>query len=178
MDETLEELEIELKRLPPRRPSAALWLELEREFGHEGKAAPARAYRTATNLASWKWRGWRTTGVAAALVMLAALGLEFFARPSAARQSKARQPVSSAVAGPVDQRSPGSMPDRYRPVAASNVLYDLKDEGTVYVDGDVLARRLRYRYVDTYTWKNSSGSASIKWSVPRDEIRVLPVAMN
>jgi hypothetical protein len=63
-------------------------------------------------------------------------------------------------------------------VSVSNVLYDLKDEGTVRVEGQDPVRRLRYRYVDTYTWKNSSGNASLKWSVPRDEIRVLPVSFN
>lgn len=178
MDETLQELEKELKRLPPRRPSSAVWLNLERELGHEIKTAPVRVYRTETNLVSWKWLGWRAGGMAAGLIVLAALSLVFFRRSPAGGQSELRRPVTSVVAGPAVQRLPGGVPDHYRPVAASNVLYDLKDEGTVYVDGDVLARRLRYRYVDTYTWKNSRGNASIKWSVPRDEIRVLPVAMN
>ena len=74
--------------------------------------------------------------------------------------------------------SASRLPDRYQPVAATNVLYDLKDEGTVYLDGDTPARRLRYRYLDTYTWKNPRNNASLKWSVPRDEIRVLPASLH
>ena len=38
--------------------------------------------------------------------------------------------------------------------------------------------RLRYRYLDTYTWKDPRSNASLKWSVPRDEIRVLPASLN
>jgi hypothetical protein len=48
----------------------------------------------------------------------------------------------------------------------------------VSLEGQTSVRRLRYRYVDTYTWKSSHGNASLKWSVPRDEIRVLPVSLN
>jgi hypothetical protein len=32
--------------------------------------------------------------------------------------------------------------------------------------------------VDTYTWKNPRTNASIKWTVPRDEIRVIPATYN
>ena len=66
----------------------------------------------------------------------------------------------------------------YEPVTASNVLYDLKDEGEVKLEGAASARQVRARYVDTYTWKNPRTNASIKWTVPRDEIRVVPASYN
>ncbi len=180
MDETLQDLENELKRLPPLRPSARLRQGLEQELGGEVTADSARHYRTATNLSSWKWLGWRTTGVAAALALVAALTLVNSKWPATPEKSAAKQPVPLAATGLVVQPRPGStnQAEHYQPVTASNVLYDLKDEGPAYVDGDTPARRLRYRYLDTYTWKNSRGNASLKWSVPRDEIRVLPVSMN
>jgi hypothetical protein len=37
------------------------------------------------------------------------------------------------------------------------------------------ARRVRSSYVDTITWKNPKTNASLRWSVPRDEVRVMPV---
>jgi hypothetical protein len=41
---------------------------------------------------------------------------------------------------------------------------------------DTSARQVRARYVDTYTWKNPRSNASLKWSVPRDEVRVIPTS--
>lgn len=65
-------------------------------------------------------------------------------------------------------------PDVYRPVKAANLLYDLKDEGPVFLEDSTPARRVRARYVDTYTWRNPATNASLKWSVPREEVRVMP----
>lgn len=167
MDESLQELEAELKSLQPRRPSAQ-W---SARIGHELAVIPVRThYTSATNLSSWKWFGWRTAVTAAAVALVTTLGVLNFkpAQPVAA-------PTPPVVANP--NPAPASR-DRYPPVAATNVLYDLKDEGPVRLDGDTSARRLRYRYLDTYTLKNPKGNASLKWSVPRDEIRVLPTSFN
>jgi hypothetical protein len=167
MDESLQELETELKSLQPRRPSAQ-W---SARVGRELAVAPARTqYTSATNLSSWKWFGWRSAVTAAAVALVTTLGVLNF---------KPVQPAS--VTTPPVVASTNSAPasrDHYPPVTATNVLYDLKDEGLVQVDSDTSARRLRYRYLDTYTLKNPKGNASLKWSVPRDEIRVLPTSFN
>lgn len=183
MDESLQELEAELKSLQLQRPAAHLLDRIGRDLAAPGDEPAATAlprYTTATNLRSWKWLGWRTTGLAAALALVVALSLVNFKQPVSRDKSAATQPVRLAVASPAVQTQSVSPArhDRYQPVAASNVLYDLKDEGPAYVDGDTPARRMRYRYLDTYTWKNPRGNASLKWSVPRDEICVLPVSMN
>jgi hypothetical protein len=39
-------------------------------------------------------------------------------------------------------------------------------------------RQVRYRYVDTYTWRNPTTKASLRWSVPRDEVRVIRASLN
>lgn len=179
MDESLKELEAELKSLRPRRPAPLLLDRIGRDLGApgDGVAGPTRPrYTTATNLGSWKWLGWRTVAIAATLGLVATIGwvnLQDRTAPAA----PAEQTVANNTPAPVPTGAAPSA-DHYRPVAATNVLYDLKDEGTVYVDGDTPARRLRYRYLDTYTWKNPRNNASLKWSVPRDEIRVLPVSLN
>jgi hypothetical protein len=66
----------------------------------------------------------------------------------------------------------------YRPVGAASVLYDRQEDGDVYLSGQTPVRRVRYRYVDTYTWRNPATNASLKWSVPREEIRVLPASLH
>ncbi|MBI3877303.1 MAG: hypothetical protein HY300_15325 [Verrucomicrobia bacterium] len=77
----------------------------------------------------------------------------------------------------VASATPSGASDQYRPVRASNVLYDMKDEGVVYLDDRTPARQTRYRYLDTYTWKNPKNNASLKWTMPRDEVRVQPASL-
>lgn len=64
----------------------------------------------------------------------------------------------------------------FRPVAAKDVLYAAKDEGYVQLVDGTPAHRLREYHLDTITWKNPSTNASLSWSVPRDEIRVIPAS--
>ncbi len=170
MDESLQELENELKTLQPRRAPARWLNQINRELAAELPASARPRYATATNLGSWKWLGWRTVGLAAAVALAATLGLVQLRRPAAAVAPvglAAAPTPAPAVAGPA-----------YEPVTASNVLYDLKDEGVVKLEGATTAHQVRARYVDTYTWKNPRNNASIKWTVPRDEIRVVPASYN
>jgi len=177
MDESFHELEAELKSLQPRAPSAHLM----RGIADELPSAPATAprarlrYTTSTNLRSWKWLGWRAAGLAAAAAVIATAGLMTLKRIKA--------PVAGALVTQVVANNPppsetSSLRDDYQPVAATNVLYDLKDEGLVKTGDNSDARRVRYRYLDTYTWKSPKNNASLKWSVPRDEIRLVSATLN
>ena len=168
MDESLQELENELKTLPPRRASARWLAQVNRELAAELPASARPRYATATNLSSWKWLGWRTAGLAAALVLVATIGLISLRRPHS-------EPLAPVVATVPPPATPARV-TAYQPVTATNVLYELKDEGAVKVEGDTSARQVRARYVDTYTWKNPRNNASIKWTVPRDEIHIVPVS--
>lgn len=180
MVESFHELEAELKALRPQQPSPLLHERIDSELSARIGAAVAGnpRYIAATNLNSWKWFGWRSAGVVAAIALMATLG--WMNSPVAPAPDPVPPRLQLARNAPVLPASGGYQADRdrYQPVAATNVLYDLKDEGRVIVDGDTPARRLRYRYVDTYTWKNPRNNALLKWSVPRDEIRVLPASLN
>ena len=66
-------------------------------------------------------------------------------------------------------------PAPFQPVAAENLLYAARDEGLVTLADGTPARRERFSYVDTITWKNPRTNASVRWSVPREEVRVVPV---
>ena len=147
MDDELQQLEAELQRLRPRRPSPQLQASLF------AKLAPRRP-------TVWWW---------AALPLAAAVAVAFapWFRPT-------------EVIAPVAATTPAvpladAVPDEYRPVAAENVLYATQDEGVVTLTSGAQARRVRNSYVDTITWRNPRTNASLRWSVPRDEVRVVPV---
>lgn len=170
MDETLQELENELQRLTPRRPSAGLIQALERELGPAAAGEPAARYSTATSLRSWKWATWSLAGVAAAVALALILQSNRPPVKSPASVTAATQPVA-----PMTAETPVN---RYQPVRASSVLYDLKEDGTAYLPDQTEGRQVRYRYVDTYTWKNPATNASLRWSVPRDEVRLVRASLD
>lgn len=170
MDETLQELENELKRLTPRRPSPALMQALERELGRESPDEAAPRYSTATSLRSWKWATWSLAGVAAVIALVAVVQFN-------RQREKPFAPVVSAP--PSVATAPVAAPvNRYEPVQATSVLYDLKEDGTATLPDRTEGRQVRYRYVDTYTWKNPATNASLRWSVPRDEVRLIRASLD
>jgi uroporphyrinogen-III synthase len=93
-----------------------------------------------------------------------------------------RQPVNTpaavATTQPIAAKAKETPVNRYQPVQASSVLYDLKEDGTAYLPDQTEGRQVRYRYVDTYTWKNPATNASLRWSVPRDEVRLVRASLD
>lgn len=154
MDDELDQLEAELKRLRPMAPSDELIARLGRELDR----APAnrRAGRT-----WWLWAG--ALPIAAALAIL----ITVVTRPDAGRAFPV-PPSASAVDGSADAP--------FQPVAADNLLYAARDDGLVTLSDGTPARRERLDYVDTITWKDPRTNASVRWSVPREEVRVVPVS--
>lgn len=163
MDETLQELENELTRLRPSAFPPDLIASLEKELG----SAPAgRRYTTATSLRSWKWAGWSLAG-AAALAGIAYFGVSRSPVPAALPQDTAARIAA------VETPGASTATNRYEPVRASSVLYAMKDDGVATLPDNTEGRQVRYRFVDTYTWQNPATKASLKWSVPRDEVRLV-----
>jgi hypothetical protein len=148
MDEELQQLEAELKRLRPAPPSRKLEVEIARELD------------TAVQLESgsrWLWWGALPAAAAVAILMGVSLRRDYVGRPAE------REPVTTLESGLL------------KPVAAENILYAARDEGLVMLADGTPARRERWSYVDTIVWKNPQTNASLKWSVPREEVRVVPV---
>lgn len=166
MDNSLEELENELGRLTPRRLPTEMMDRLEHDLGPVAPAAPARRYTSATSLRSWKWAGWSMVGAAAAVALLLAV-------------QSAREPaVPAPEAAPTSVATTAPAANRYQPVKASSVLYDLQEGGAATLPDQTEGRQVRYRYVDTYTWRNPATNASLRWSVPRDEVRLVRASLN
>jgi hypothetical protein len=140
MDNELQELEAELKRLRPVAPSPALRVRIGREL-----AATRRNF--------WAWAALPLAAGLAGLLLLRD-------RPAA----------------PALHATPNPAAALYKPVSAENLLYAQRDEGLVTLADGTTARRYRSSYVDTITWKNPRTQASLRWSVPRTEERVVPVS--
>lgn len=148
MDDELQQLEAELKRLEPKAPSAGLRRRVANDL------APRGAANRRLGL-SWAWAG----GLAAA----AGLALLLTQRPEI-EPPRPRAPTVAAGAAMM------------KPVAAENILVAAQDEGFVTLEDGTTARRARLKYVDTITWKNPQTNASLTWTVPREEVRVIPVS--
>ena len=167
MDESLQELENELKRLRPQSLPDTL---VQRIEGELGPVEAPRRYTTATSLRSWKWAGWSLAGVAAVIVGFLASTISWSPVPAVRPAVTAFRAPSIPDAAPVM--------NRYEPVRASSVLYEMKDDGLAMLPDNTQGRQVRYRYVDTYTWKNPATKASLKWSVPRDEVRLVQASLD
>lgn len=151
MDDDLRQLEAELSRLRPAAPPARLVARLERELAPRPSARPRAVGR-------WWW--------AVALPAAAALALVW--------TQVSRTPVASAPAPSVTAASAATPP--MKPVAAENILVSAADEGLVTLGDGTTARRERLQFLDTVTWRNPRTNASLTWSVPREEVRVVPVS--
>jgi hypothetical protein len=51
-----------------------------------------------------------------------------------------------------------------------------QDEGIVTLDDGTTARRYRIQSVDKVTWTLPQNKASVQWSVPREDVQLVPVA--
>ena len=59
----------------------------------------------------------------------------------------------------------------------TQVLYDTKDEGLHFADGqDEPMRRLRSRKRETVQWKNPQTGASLRVSYPKEEVTLIPIS--
>ncbi|MEO6002020.1 MAG: hypothetical protein ABIZ04_20630 [Opitutus sp.] len=108
--------------------------------------------RTTARALRWSWL---------ALPAAAALTLAYFNAT----------PTAPSNAAPVVTASP-----TFKPVSAKNVLLDSRDDGYATLTDGTPVHRTREIYLDTITWKNPQTKASLTWSVPREEIRIIPVA--
>jgi hypothetical protein len=156
MDDDLDQFEAELKRLRPAAPARAVAARIEREL------APRRARPAAIH---WLWSA--ALPIAAAITLLTLGPGQRPAGNTAENKIAARPPTAKPA---VETPEPA-----LKPVAAENVLYAARDEGLVTLDDGTTARRERLSYVDTITWRNPRTNASLTWSVPREEVRVVPV---
>lgn len=149
MDDELQQLEAELKRLRLRAPGPQFAARLESRLARRKLA----------------WVRWLALPLAAA----AALAFGFFLRMP-------ELPPPMPLANPPLMATAEAAPEVFKPVRMDNVLYAARDEGLVTLDDGRIARRLRREYVDAVTWRDPQGDAAVIWTVPRSEVAVVPVS--
>ncbi len=152
MDDELLKLEAELKQLRPAQPSFQLEGRLDSAM-NEGEAPQRRGQMLKF--------GWLAPIAIAAALVLVGLCLQWRPRISA--------PATVAAAVPSSAK--------YKAVAAENLLLSSADEGYVTLSDGTVARRIRQTYVDTITWQNPRTHASLKWRLPREEVRFEALAL-
>ena len=147
MDDELNALEAELSRLRPVGPSAHLLSALERKLERQRSRSA--------------WRiCWVALPIAAAVAVVLLPGL------------REVSPVASSAGTSV---SAAALP-AFKPVAAQNLLLGEREEDLLVLSDGSPARRVRQTYLDRITWENPSTHASLTWTVPREEVSVVPVS--
>lgn len=156
MDDELTSLENELQNLRPADPSRALLARIEHDLPPPATARPGFSWR-------WLWIGALPLAATCAVVWLQVY------RPPVVVSGDAVQNPLTDVAG--DESA------LLKPVAAENVLVAARDEGLVTLADGTTARRERLEFIETITWRNPRTHASLTWTVPREEVRVVPVLL-
>ena len=159
MDDDLKQIEAELLRLRPVSPSRALRQRVERDL-----AGPALSHPANRPGAPVRWVWFAALPAAAAIAFV--LG-QYSRRVPPPLPTDGSDPSAPAVFA--------SAETQLKPVATENVLVSASDEGLVTLDDGTPARRERLQFVDIITWKNPRTNSSLRWSVPREEVRVVPV---
>jgi len=132
--------------------------ELEDELGRLRPVAPGRElFERIDRRLEPRGRGWLWALIPAACALAAAAGLHWGAHaPTGARAAPASGMLS--------------------PVVFQDVLVGSSDEGYVELADGWPARRVLEAHVDTIVWRDPSSASSLRWSVPREEVRIVPVS--
>jgi hypothetical protein len=161
MNDDLEQFEAELRRRRPQALSPVLVDRIRREL------VPLPRRRSV--LREWWWAFALPTAAAAGLVVT-------LAWRSPARRHPVPAPLAQSSAPTVAPAAPvQTAAEPLAPVKIENVLFSARDEGLVRLADGSPARKQRLQFVDTITWKNPGSNASIVWTLPREEIRVVRV---
>ena len=147
------ELEAELKKLRPRPASPDLVARVEISLAQE---VAGRGVATAGVLP--KQRRFRLNWFALGLGLAAATAFLVLARVNVDRPSKS---TGLALLTPAPITPAAKLDDAFIPAAMTQVVYDRKDEGLHYAEGqDEPMRRVRSRKRETVQWKNPQTGAS------------------
>jgi len=161
-----EELENELKKLRPVRPSAELISRVERALADAGETG-AKIIRPERFRVNWLGLG-LGLGLAAAATFLILARVDF--RPT----EKPKQTNVSAT--PPLQQKAAALPN-YQATGLTQVVYSKRDEGLVFPRGaEGPSRRVRTAKRETFRWRDRQSGAQLAVSYPTEEVTLIPVS--
>jgi hypothetical protein len=164
------ELESELKKLRPVRPSAKLMSRIEGALRTPGEGT-ARIIRPQPRRSV---RDFRINWLRLGLGLAAAAALLIFARIDFHPADKTKQTLASAT--PSLQQKAAALPD-YQAMGLTQVVYGRRDEGLVFPRGAIEpARRVRTAKRETLRWRNQETGAQLAVSYPTEEVTLIPVS--
>ncbi len=157
MKEHLDNLENELKELVPAQPSESIWQKIGDQMAEGTFPASSGNAHPSPILAHWGW-----------LIPLSAAAIFVFIM---ARKPKVEDSATEPVAAVQSVlRNFVRESTRYRPIRTDHYLYDAKDEGIYILNDKTPARKMRYKFLDTYTLENAEADSSIELRIPREEV--------
>ena len=161
------ELEAELKKLRPRPASPDLMARIEvglAEVAGRGTATAGVLPKRRSYRPNWFALGF---GLAAAAIFL------LLARVNVDQPTKS---TGLALLTPAPIAPAAKLDDAFIPAAMTQVVYDRKDEGLHYTEGqEEPMRRVRSRKRETVQWKNPQTGATLRVSYPKEEVTLIPV---
>ena len=174
----LSEIENELRKLRPARPSPILFERIEeammdRRAGASHARQPARLPYNRLSLGFG-------FAAAAVLVLFAAVNMERrqergekIAQNSPAPETR---PVLPAPRGE-SEITRSTFSNEFVPAGATRLVYNTRDEGLQFAGGSGQPlRRFRYQTHETWQWRNPTTGASLRVSYPSEEVVLIPVS--
>src|SRR5438477_1781255 len=164
------ELESELKKLRPIRPSAELISRVASALADAGENAdniirPRSSPSGSDFRINWLGLG---LGLAAAAAFLILARVDF--RPT----DKTKQTIASAT--PSLQQKAAALPN-YQATGLTQVVYSKRDEGLVFPPGALEpSRRVRTTKRETLQWRDRQTGAQLAVSYPKEEVTLIPVS--
>jgi hypothetical protein len=156
------EIENELKKLRPARPSPVLFARVEEAMADSESAKIIRPDRSRINYVALGF------GLAAAAVLLV------LARVSTDRTPDRGDIVAQNSLAP-ETRS--AVSNEFIPTGATQIVYNTRDEGLRFPDdSEEPMRRVRYQTHETLRWRNPGTGASLRVSYPSEEIVLIPIS--
>jgi hypothetical protein len=161
------DLEKELRSLLPTKPSA----QLAERIAAELKQPPARVNEPAAGLLVRRpkkalfMRPWSILLAGAAAVVIGFFAVALWLKPGST--SIASKPETAVTAVALNETPDESVDE----------LIGAQDEGLVYGEGEEPQRQVRMVYLERHTWTNPQTGAVVEFEVPREDIVLMPVAM-
>jgi hypothetical protein len=167
----LSQIENELRKLRPARPSPILFERVEEAMADcRAGASPARQPERSPY--NWLSLGFGLAA-AAVLVLFAAVKME---RQESGKEiaQTSREPEAAPL---LNRAQKSTSTDKFVPVGATRLVYNKRDEGLQFggSSGQPL-RRMRYQTHETWQWRNPTTGASLRVSYPSEEVVLIPVS--
>ena len=158
------ELENQLRKLRPARPSADLISRIDRAFNEDAGSTSTAGVLPRERQFHFNW-------LSLGLGLAAATALMLFAFV------RLQQPAPKTPTVASSSPAPAILNDQLVPAGLTQVLYHTRNEGLHFAgNSSQPMRRMRSQTRDTLQWRNPKTGATLRISYPREEVSLLPVS--